>query len=108
MVEGLREGFWWKVQPGLEGKKFPNAKMTAEQMEFVDKVWEEWKAQGVLKWDSEVCVWDEGSKEKGAQEVEIVHQQQTGEQKGAQIKSKVRGYRGGEKVDEDVWVGALV
>jgi hypothetical protein len=47
MVEGLREGFWWEVQPGLEGKKFPNAKMTAKQMEFVDKVWEEWKAQGV-------------------------------------------------------------
>ena len=46
MVDGIKEGFWWEVQPGLEGKKFPNAQMTQEQMEFVDKVWEEWKAQG--------------------------------------------------------------
>jgi hypothetical protein len=56
MVEGLREGFWWEVQPGLERKKFPNAKMTAEQMEFVDKVWEEWKAQGVLESGIVKCV----------------------------------------------------
>jgi hypothetical protein len=55
-VEGLREGFWWEVQPGLEGKKFPNAKMTAKQMEFVDKVWEEWKAQGVLESGIVKCV----------------------------------------------------
>jgi hypothetical protein len=53
-------------------------------------------------------VWDEGSKEEGAQKVEIVYQQQTSEQKDAQIKGKVRGYKGGERVDEDVWVGALV
>jgi hypothetical protein len=56
MVEGLREGFWSGVQPGLEEKKFPNAKMTAKQMEFVDKVWEEWKAQRVLKSGIVKCV----------------------------------------------------
>jgi hypothetical protein len=56
LVEGLREGFWWEVQPGLEGKKFPNAKMIAEQMEFVDKVWEEWKAQGVLESGIVKCI----------------------------------------------------
>jgi hypothetical protein len=30
--------------------------------------------RSVREWDSEVCVWEEGSKEEGAQEVEIVHQ----------------------------------
>jgi hypothetical protein len=39
--DGLKEGFWWEVQPGLEGRKFPNAQMTEEQIRFVDKVWEE-------------------------------------------------------------------
>jgi hypothetical protein len=45
-------------------------------------------SRSVKEWDSEVCVWDEGSKEEGAQEVEIVHQQ-TGEQKSAQMKGKL-------------------
>jgi hypothetical protein len=58
-------------------------------MEFVDKVWEVEGSRNVKEWDSKVCVWDEGSKEEGAQEVEIVHQHQTGEQKSAQMEGKV-------------------
>jgi hypothetical protein len=56
MVIGIKEGFWWEVEPGLEGKKFQNSEMTKEQMEFVDKVWEEWKSQGVLEKEEIECV----------------------------------------------------
>jgi hypothetical protein len=56
MIMGIKEGFWWEVEPGLEEKIFKNSEMTQEQIEFVDKVWEEWKCQGVLEKGKIQCI----------------------------------------------------
>jgi hypothetical protein len=65
--------------------------MIKEQMGFMNKVWEEWKAQGVLKSGEVKCVWDESCKKEGAKEMEVIYQQQASKQKGIQIKVKFKG-----------------
>jgi hypothetical protein len=47
--------------------------MTEEQIRFVNKVWEEWKAQGVLESREVKCVWDKSCKKEGAKEIEVMY-----------------------------------
>jgi hypothetical protein len=106
MVDGLREGFWWEVQPGLKRRKFPKAQMTEEQMGVCGQsVGRMEGSRGVRELRSEVCVWDESCKKEGAKEMEVMYQQQASKQKGIQMEGQIQKDRDSQRANEDVWVG---